>query len=274
MKKIGYLGPKGTFSQEAVEKYMAGNLYEAVEFTSIPDIFMSLQNGHIDEAVVPVENSVEGAVSATLDMLSGDCNVKIKGEIAISIKQNLLVKPGTCLDDIKYIVSHPQAIGQCRKYLTEKFPGVEVRTVASTTLAAMDVAKGTGNSAAIASETAARVYGLEIAERDIQDINHNFTRFLVLSSEYAARTGNDKTSILFSTEDRPGSLYRILEIFNLWDINMTRIESRPAKKRLGEYIFFVDIQGHIEDEDVRDALTMVKRKTSFYKFLGSYPRHQ
>lgn len=273
MLKIGYLGPKGTFSQEAVEKYMANTKYEACDYTSIPEIFIALKSGTLDEAVVPIENSLEGAVSATLDMLSGDDDLRIKGEITIEIKQNLMVKPGTNMKDIKYIVSHPQAIGQCRKYLVGNFSGVEIKPVDSTTLAAREIAMGSGDGAAIASEMAARVYNLDVIERGVQDVDYNFTRFLVIAKMYGKKTGNDKTSIVFSTEDSPGSLYRILDIFNLWDINMTKIESRPAKRQLGEYIFFVDIQGHIEDDDVSDALTMVKRKTSYYKFLGSYPRH-
>jgi len=140
----------------------------------------------------------------------------------------------------------------------------------STVEAAMEVAKGDGTLAAIASVAAAKVYGLSVLDTGIQDGDNNMTRFVIVSKTDAERTGNDKTSVVFSTENKPGSLYTVLDIFNLWDINMTRIESRPSKKQLGRYIFFVDIKGHREDQDLKDALTMVKRKTSFFKLLGSY----
>jgi prephenate dehydratase len=150
-------------------------------------------------------------------------------------------------------------------------PYAQTRVVSSTAAAAEETAAGSGDIAAIASRTAAEVYGLEVIKEDIQDHDNNYTRFIIIARDDAARTGNDKTSIVFSTEDTPGSLYRVLGIFNLWDINMTRIESRPAKNKLGRYVFFVDIEGHRDDEDLRDALTMVKRKTTFLRILGSYP---
>jgi len=156
-------------------------------------------------------------------------------------------------------------------YINSNFAGVEIKYVYSTAGAAEEVARGDIGLAAIASLKAAEVYGLEVLARNIQDADNNFTRFIVIAKSDSERTGNDKTSIIFSTENRPGSLYRVLDIFNLWDINMTRIESRPAKDQLGRYIFFVDIIGNRDDDDIRDALTMVKRKTSFFKFLGSYP---
>ena len=272
MLKIGFLGPKGTFSQEALLEYVGDNkTYKAVEFTTIGDLLLAVQSKIVDEAVVPMENSLEGAVNATLDMLATEVNIKIKSELTLAIRQNLLVRENTEVKDIRYILSHPQAIGQCRKYLNKNFPDAYIKYVYSTAAAAEEVAKGSGDSAAIGSMAAARVYGLKVIARGIQDGNTNLTRFVVVSTEDSARTGRDKTSIVFSTEDKPGSLYRILDIFNLWDINMTRIESRPAKNQLGRYIFFIDVLGHRDDEDLADALRMVKRKTSFYKFLGSYP---
>ena len=272
MIEIGYLGPKGTFSQEAVKKYIKGrNDCVEVDFNTLSDLILAVQNGSIKEAVAPIENSLEGAVNVTLDMLAADVDLTIKGEVVIAVRQNLLVKKGTELKNIKHILSHPQPIGQCRKYLAAKFPEAHIKYVYSTSNAAEEVAGGAGDMAAIGSTIAAEVYGLDIADEGIHDGDNNFTRFVVLSKENCVRTGHDKTSIVFSTEDKPGSLYRILDIFNLWDINMTKIESRPAKNELGRYIFFVDIIGHLEDEDVKNALTMVKRKTSFYKFLGSYP---
>ncbi|MCX7843431.1 MAG: prephenate dehydratase [Clostridia bacterium] len=272
MKKIGYLGPRGTFSHEALKKYINGREgYNPVDYSSIPDMIIAVQKGHAEEALVPIENSIEGAVNATLDILAADVELMIKTELVIAVSQNLLVRKGTHKENIKLILSHPQPIGQCTKYLQANFQGVETRYVFSTAGAALEVSHGNGECAAIGSATAAEEYGLEILARGIQDNENNLTRFVAVSKQDSPRSGCDKTSIVFSTDDKPGSLYRILDIFNLWDINMSRIESRPAKNQLGKYIFFVDINGHREDEDIRDALTMVKRKTSFYKFLGSYP---
>lgn len=272
--KIGFLGPKGTFSHEAVQEYIRREKgYIIKDYPAIPEVIMAVQNRDIDEGIIPIENSLEGAVNTTLDMLAADVDLKIRAEVVIPIRENLLARKGTCPKDIKCILSHVQPIGQCRKYINTNFPGAEIRYTYSTAGAAEEVTKGNGDSAAIGSVAAAEVYGLEIIARDIQDGDNNLTRFVVISNTDGPRTGSDKTSIVFSTEDKPGSLYRILDIFSLWDINLARIESRPAKKELGQYIFFVDLIGHREDDDIKDALTMVKRKTSFYKFLGSYSKH-
>ena len=271
MKKIGFLGPKGTFSQEAMLEYTRNLEYTAYDYSTIPDMLYAVRDMVLDEAVVPIENSIEGAVNVTMDMMAGEVDLQIKAELAIAINQNLLVKSGTRSEDIKCIISHPQPIGQCRKYLSANFPAAEIKYVYSTAGAAEEVAGRNGDCAAVGSAIAAEVYKLEILSRGIQDSKNNYTRFVVISLKDSERTGSDKTSIVFSTEDKPGSLYRVLDIFNLWDINMTRIESRPAKNELGRYIFFVDISGHRDDEDIRDALTMIRRKASFFKFLGSYP---
>jgi len=273
MIRIGYMGPEGTFSQQAAEEYSGDDrTHVLICFDSIPEVLYAIHDNDIDEAVVPIENSLEGAVNATLDILSGEFDLMIRAELVMSIKQNLLVKKGTAISDIRRIYSHPQPVGQCRIFLREKLPGVEYRYFESTVSAAAAVAAEDGGSAAICSASAARIYGLDIAAGDIQDSMNNFTRFAVVSHTDGIRTGSDKSSIVFSTEDKPGSLYRILDIFSLWDLNMTRIESRPAKNKLGRYIFFIDFNGHRDDNDVKDALTMIQRKTSFYKFLGSYPQ--
>ena len=277
MLKVGFLGPKGTFSQEALNEYLkehlkSGRDYAAYEYNTIPDLISAVQSGELDEAVAPIENSLEGAVNVTLDMMASEVDLKIKAEVIIPIVENLLVRKGTKPEDIKFILSHPQAVGQCRKFINTHYPDAVIKYMYSTAEAAELVAKGGNDSAAIGSAAAAEVYDLDILAHGIQDGGNNLTRFVVIAREDSEKTGNDKTSIVFSTEDKPGSLYRILDIFNLWDINMTRIESRPAKNELGRYIFFVDICGHRDDEDIRNALMMVKRKTSFFKFLGSYPR--
>lgn len=272
MHKIGFLGPKGTFSHEALLIYAKDLSYEACDYSSIQDLLQAVQKKEVDEAIAPIENSIEGAVNATLDILAADVDLLIKSELVIPVRENLLIKKGTSISDIRHILSHPQPLGQCRNYIASRFPEVNIRATYSTAGAAEEVAAGPGDSAAIGSSAAAEAYGLEIAEKNIHDCENNFTRFVVAGHNDGARTGNDRTSIVFATEDKPGSLYRVLDIFNLWDINMSKIESRPAKNQLGRYIFFVDISGHREDDDIRDALTMIKRKTSFFKFLGSYPR--
>ena len=274
MQRIGYLGPKGTFSYEALKKYSVEMEYTAVDFPSIPEILIAVQKQEVDEAVVPIENSIEGAVNATLDMIAQESDLLIKAELIIPIREHLLVKSGTDIKKVKYVLSHPQPLGQCRDFLTRKLPYAQTRAVYSTAAAAEETANGSGDRAAIGSFAAAEAYGLEIAQKDIQDYDNNHTRFIVVGQSDAVRTGRDKTSIVFSTADEPGSLYSILGIFNLWGINLSRIESRPAKNKLGRYIFFVDLIGHRDDDDLKDALTMVKRKTSFYKFLGSYPLHR
>lgn len=271
MIKIGYLGPAGTFSHEALIKHIKQIPHAAQAFQSIPDIFAAVQEGRLDEAIVPIENSIEGAVNATMDMLAHEAELMIKAELVIPVREHLLVKPGADLARVRYVLSHPQPLGQCRMFLSSEMPGAIAKAVSSTAAAAQEVAAGGDDMAAIASAAAAEVYGLEVAIRDIQDNDNNHTRFVVISKMDAVRTGLDKTSVIFSTEDEPGSLYRVLDIFNLWDINMTRIESRPARNRLGRYIFFVDLMGHRQDDDMKDALTMISRKTSFLKILGSYP---
>jgi prephenate dehydratase len=271
MKRIGYLGPKGTFSHEAMKKYIAGEPHTSRDFPSIPEIFSAFQQDLLDEAIVPMENSIEGAVNATMDMISQETQLMIRAEVVIPIREYLLAKEGVDISHIRYVLSHPQPLGQCMKFLSNYLPYAVTKAVPSTAAAAAEVAAGSRDTAAIASKIAAEVYGLEIIGEDIQDYDNNYTRFIVIANSDAARSGKDKTSLVFSTEDKPGSLYRILDIFNLWDINMTRIESRPTKNKLGRYVFFVDLEGHKEDGNLRDALTIVKKKTSFFRILGSYP---
>lgn len=272
MLKLGFLGPQGTFSHNAAIEYIKRNKeYQLIEYNTIPELMIAVNRGLISEAIVPIENSLEGAVTSTLDMFVTDLEIVIKSEIIIPISLNLLVKEGTTGDNIKEVLSHPQPFGQCRKYLAEKFSNVYMRPVTSTAAAADEVAQSNGDLAAIGSQLAGELYGLVVLDKDIQDGKNNFTRFVIISQEKAKRTAHDKTAIVFSTDNEPGSLYRILDILNIWGVNMTRIESRPSKEQLGKYIFYVDIVGNQEEEDIRDALAMVKRKASFLKILGSYP---
>jgi len=272
MKKVGFLGPKGTFSDEAYKIYYKNKEIEPVEYMTINDAIFALEKEKIQEVIVPIENSIEGPVSATLDMISTS-NLNIISEIIIPIKLNLMARFGVEKQEIKTIYTHPQPVGQCRNYLNKNFNNVNIVYTDSTTLGAKLVLESNDVCGAIGAQNMAKIYGLEILEYNISDNDNNETRFIVLSKGAIKRTGRDKTSIVFSAEDKPGSLYKILDIFSLWDINLTKIESRPSKEKLGQYIFFADMEGHIEDRDVFDALTMIQRKTSFYKFLGSYPKY-
>lgn len=282
--RIGFLGPQGTFSEEAAETYRASlggsaAAHELVPLSSNGEVIAAVAEGRVDEGVVAIENSIEGPVNVTLDMLAGDVDLLIKGEILVPIIQNLLVREqaatsgtGAAARSITKILSHPQAVGQCTTFLSRHFPSVPVQYASSTALAAQTVAETGEPWAAIASVAAARRYGLSVLLPSIQDKDNNVTRFVVLSRDQdGPNTGKCKTSIVFATEHVPGSLYRALGVLNLWDLNLTKIESRPAKNRLGNYIFFVDIEGHREDENIRDALTMLKKKTFYFKILGSYP---
>jgi prephenate dehydratase len=278
-KRIGFLGPQGTFSHEATQTYIESQTkindsditYVLKDFYTIQEVLLGLKLDDIDEAIVPIENSLEGAINVTLDVLAKEDGFYIVDEHIIPINLNLVAKKGTKTEDIRVIVSHPQPLGQCRNYLGNIFQSVIQMEENSTSKAAQRVASEDNTYAAVTPSIAAKTYGLDILASNIQDSKNNYTRFVIISKVLKEKTGRDKTSIVFSTENKPGSLYKILDIFSLWDINMTRIESRPAKNELGQYIFFIDIDGHIEDQDVYDALTMVKRKTSFYRFIGSYP---
>lgn len=271
MKKIGYLGPPGTFSHEAAKKYIrltgAGEL---VPRPSIPDLMTATDSGVLQEAILPIENSLEGGVIPTLDMFMEELDVQIRLELLLPIRENLLVKPGTERGDIRVVTSHSQPLGQCRKFLQNAFPTAHLEAVGSTAIAAETVQRGDGSVAAIGGVASAELYGLEILEADIQDEADNVTRFIVIGKEDSPQAKGSKSSLIFGVSHRPGSLYQILDIFSIFDINMTRIESRPAKRALGEYVFYVDIDGHRDDPDVADALKMIRRKAVFYKFLGSY----
>ncbi|ABY94638.1 MULTISPECIES: prephenate dehydratase [Thermoanaerobacter] len=271
--KIGYLGPKGTFSEEAVIKYTQGvENCEVVEFNTIPEVINCISNSLCEEAVIPIENSIEGSVNIAVDMLINDANgIMIKGEVIIPISHCLISDAPVEFKDVHCILSHQQAIAQCREYISKKFPNAEVKATDSTAQAVLGV-KSKPGVVAIGPERAAVIYGMRIIDRNIQDVKENYTRFLILSQKDWVVTGKDKTSIVFSVPNVPGSLYNALGVLANKKINMTKIESRPSRKKLGEYVFWVDIEGHREDEIVKDALEELKGRTDFLKVLGSYPK--
>ena len=242
---------------------------DLIPYCTIPAVMESVSNGESTYGIVPIENSIEGPVGITLDSLAHKFDLKIFKEVVIPISQNLIVNPGTSMEDIEDVYSHAQAISQCQEFISKH--KIQPHYAISTANAAKNIV-GFKNKAAIGNSKAADLYNLEILVRDIQDNDNNETRFVVLSKEDHEKTGCDKTSIIFSIyEDKPGSLYNVLGIFQKDNINLTKIESRPSKKGLGEYLFFVDFYGHRNDDVIRNILNELENHTYFLKVLGSYP---
>lgn len=264
--KIAYLGPAGTWThQAAIQKF--GHSVEYQPQPSFADVFNQVERKLADYGVVPIENSTEGAVTHTLDLFA-DSPLKIYGQVMLSIENNLMAKcPREKIDEI---YTHPQVIAQCRGWLHQNFRDVPVIESASTAAAA-EIASGKAHAAVLGGKLLAEMYGLEVLERSVQDKAGNTTRFLVISHRTCPSTGNDRTSVMFSVNDEPGSLHRALEPFEKFSINMSKIESRPSKRQAWEYYFFVDVAGHCEDEDIKDALHQLRDNCSFIKVLGSYP---
>jgi prephenate dehydratase len=267
--RIGFQGEHGAFSEQAVFQHF-GPSVETVPSRTIREVFNLTEVGAIDSGVVPVENSIEGSISETYDMLLTS-SVKVVGEVAVRVVHCLIALPSAKLSDIKVIYSHPQALAQCRNFVAGL--GAEPR-VAYDTAGSVKMIKDEGLVAAgaIASEKAAEIYGMKILRKGIEDYGRNFTRFLVISKNEGKRTGYSKTSVIFSVPHTPGSLYNVLEVFARAGINMTKIESRPTRQRPWEYYFFVDIEGHHKDREIAKAFAEIATKTVFLKVLGSYPR--
>lgn len=264
--KIAYMGPPASFSNIAALKKF-GSSVRYVPVNSITEVFAEVEHDRADYGVVPIENSIEGAVNYTLDMFM-ESDLKICSEISLEISHNLLAK---CrMDRIKKVYSNPQVFGQCRMWLESNLPRVELIEVSSTTKAA-EIAVKEKYSAAIASLLAAECYGLEIVARSIEDSARNVTRFLVIGKIESNPTGKDKTSIMFSLKDRIGALHDMLAPFKKHKINMTKIESRPSKKKPWEYYFFIDMIGHYQDKNVKKAMGELRNVCAHVKILGSYP---
>lgn len=268
-QKVAYLGPRATFTHMAcMQKF--GSSAQYVPVHSIKEVFSEVERGRAHFGVVPIENTTEGVVNHTLDMFI-DSNLLIYGEVLQEVSHHLLSKSGTA-EDVKKICSHPHAIAQCRNWLETHMPHMPVSEVASTARAA-EMCMDDPSLAAIASELAAQLYGLKIMKSRIEDNLNNFTRFLVLSQKPPERTGKDKTSLMLSIKDKVGALYDLLRPFASHGLSMTKIESRPSRRKAWEYIFFVDIEGHVEEERVKKALEDITGRCLFMKVLGSYPAH-
>ena len=268
--KVGYLGPEGTFSQTATLKHF-GHSVRALSLSSVDEVFHEVEAGLADFGVVPVENSTEGSVNHTLDQLLGS-PLRICGEVELRIRQHLMGAMST-LARIARVCSHPQSLAQCREWLDEHLPGVEQVPVSSNAEGARR-ARDEDGSAAIAGDTAAEVYGLKILAMQIEDRADNTTRFLVLGRKLFSPSGEDRTTLLVSVghTDAPGALYRLLEPLAKHRVSLTRIESRPSRRRKWDYVFFMDLEGHAEDRHVAKALAALKLRASLFRILGSYPR--
>jgi len=267
LMKLGLLGPEGTFSEMAAKKWSPKA--ELIFMADMESVVRAVDEGVCDESIVPIENSVEGAVGVVMDILL-EIRSTVVGEEILPIKECLMSRGS--LRDIKIIVSHPQALGQCRHYIHEHFPKAEVRTTGSTSHAAR-LAQEFPEMAAVGCSESAQKYGLRVLKEGIQDYPMNHTRFIILGGRMPAPTGHDKTSLaVYLDRDRPGALYEFLGEFALRQVNMTRIESRPSKKLLGDYWFFIDVEGHAHDTVLKEAISALKDKCTTLKVLGSYPR--
>ncbi len=267
---IAFLGPEASFSHLAARLHF-GESSRFFPQTGISRVFDEVEKGSIDWGLVPVENSLEGSVNVTLDRLI-TTSLKIRAEIYLRISQCLIASAKN-MKDIKKIYSHPQALSQCQVWLRTNFPNCVLSEVESTA-AAVQMVKGKKNEAAIGSSLAGKIYGVDLLAEGIEDNASNMTRFLVIGRKESKVTGDDKTSLIFATPHSPGSLHSALSSFARRKINLAKIESHPVKDKLWEYSFFVDMIGHITDDHVKSCLKELKKKTTFLKILGSYPRSE
>lgn len=273
MQTIAYLGPAGTFSEEAALAYAKGQAaVDLLPLSSIPAVVTAIETGAATLGVLPIENLLEGSVTFTLDLLIHETSLKIAGEIVIPIRQYLVARPGLKLQEIKVLYAHPQSLGQCRRFVERCLPGAATVASLSNSAAPVEALADERPAAAISTLRAAELNGAEILARDIADNPNNVTRFIVLAQHDAPPSGDDKTSFCFAfDEDRAGTLVGALQELAAERINMTKLESRPARAVLGQYIFLVDINGHREEEHVLRAIERIRAKTGMLKIFGSYP---
>lgn len=278
MTSIGYLGPKGSFSEEALHFFLAGRPdfskepLDLIPFSTIPRLLASCDKKQIDFAFVPLENSTEGQVGVTMDALGQTENVSIVQEFIHPIDQCLLTPEPIPLDEIERVYSHEQSFGQCREFLEINLPHAEQIVCLSNAEAARKISSVRENWAAIGPRRAAQLYNLHCQAERIQDKLLNATRFILVGQRMTEMTGDDKTSLLIIADNTPGSLYRILQEFAIRQINLTRIESRPSKQKLGEYVFFIDVEGYVFSAPIQEVLWSLKKNKVSTKLLGSYPK--
>ncbi len=268
---VAYLGPQGTFSEEATIQYAPES--ERLPYPTIRDAAMAPESRKTDEAVLPIENSIEGAVNMTLDYLIHDSTLSIVDEVVLPIRQCLITTEDARTEEIETIRSHPQALAQCRRYLNRTFPKAKLVASISTAGAVEEALDEGRTSAAIGNRRAAELFGAKVLESGIEDNPNNLTRFVAMGRNGPPASGDDKTSICFGfDDDAPGQLYDILGEFAHREINLAKIESRPTRHELGRYVFLVDLLGHQLDDRVQETINAVERRTSQLRVFGSYPR--
>ncbi|MBI2184726.1 MAG: prephenate dehydratase [Thaumarchaeota archaeon] len=266
--KIAFQGERGAYSEAAAYKYF-GPSTELLPLRTLSEVFHAVEEREVRSAIVPVENSLEGSVSETYDLLR-TTNVKVRGEVNLRIVHCLIARPNVALKDVKIVYSHPQALGQTRQFIEKRH--LTPQPTYDTAGSVMMLKEASKSVAAIASAHAAEIYGMKVLKKGIEDNHNNYTRFFILSLRDAPKTGSDKTSIIFSAKHIPGSLYRILGEFAKRNLNLTKIESRPTRRTPWEYNFYLDFEGHRTDKKCVDALKQVQKKTVFLKVIGSYPK--
>jgi len=274
--RVAFLGPEGSFTEEALLTQSDLASAELIAMRSWPDVLGAVESGAVDLAFVALENSIEGTVNLVIDALIFDQELWIQREVVHEIAENLLVPPGTTLADVRRVVSFPNALGQCRGWVAANLPGVEEVPANSTSEAARLVASASAGSAALGTALAAKLYGLDVLVPHVEDHPGNMTRFAVVATPGSGRipppTGHDKTSIVcFQKADVAGSLHAILGHFSARNINLTKLESRPTKRSLGDYCFVIDLEGHVDDEVIADCLRDLHATLASLKFMGSYP---
>lgn len=273
MTRLAYLGPPGTNGEEAAVRF--DPQAERLPFPSHAAVAAAVESGMADAGVVAIENSINGSVAETLDILIHETTLQIQAELLLPIEHNLFVKPGTRADQVKVIYSHPQALGQCRQFLERCFPKAQAQATLSTSEAVELAMQRDGDAAAISTLRAGELYGAELLASSISDAANNVTRFLELGRGQQRSSGRDRTSIAFTfAVDRPGALASVLNTFAAAEINCSKIESRPTRATFGEYVFLVDFEGHVEDAAVKAALDSIRPLCSMLKVFGSYPRWQ
>lgn len=273
MTRVGFLGPRGTFADEALQTQADFAAGDSVPLRTVPEVITAVERGDVDLGLVPIENSIEGTITVTIDTLAFDTDLLIQREVDLPVSLHLCAKPGTSLSDVLTVISHPNPLGQSRRWLTRELPDVELVAANSTADAARQVAEADDSlRASIGTARGAELFGLVLLASEIEDHPENETRFVVVGRGVPAPTGHDKTSIVcFQREDRPGSLLAILQEFAARAINLTKLESRPTKRGLGQYCFFIDVEGHVDDEVLADCLRNLAANQAEVKFLGSYP---
>ena len=270
--KVGFQGESGSYSEASARIQYPNPNYSFVPFRSFRELFEGVESSNVDLAVVPIENSTEGSVNETYDLLV-EKPLYVIGEIYQKIHHCLIINKNSSPDEISVIYSHPQALAQCRKYIqNRRLESIPMYDTAGSVKFIKETRKA--SAAAIASKHAAQIYDMKVVEEDIEDNSNNFTRFLIISKRYDSNTDDNKISVIFSIPHTPGSLYSILQEFALRNINLTKIESRPTKNIPWEYYFFVDLEGNINDDKVSASLSAVKTATIFFKLLGSYKKDE